>query len=77
MRFSMLYSGEQILSFKSCLIFYAGNSLSMRNKVCKEWADLHPVPFKCRGARWLSGRVSDSGARGPRGSRPTAAMLCP
>ena len=28
------------------------------------------------GARWLSGRVSDSGARGP-GSRPTAAVLCP
>ena len=27
MRFSMLYSGEQILSFKSCLIFYAGDSL--------------------------------------------------
>ena len=29
MRFSMLYSGEQILSFKSCLVFYAGDSLSM------------------------------------------------
>ena len=28
------------------------------------------------GARWLSGRVSDSGARG-RGSKPTAAVLCP
>ena len=28
MRFSMLYSGEQILSFKSCLVFYAGDSLS-------------------------------------------------
>ena len=27
MRFSMLYSGEQILSFKSCLVFYAGDSL--------------------------------------------------
>ena len=24
----MLYSGEQILSFKSCLVFYAGDSLS-------------------------------------------------
>ena len=23
------------------------------------------VPHNCRGARWLSGRVSDSGARGP------------
>ena len=32
--------------------------------------------FFFRGARWLSGRVSDSGARGP-GSRPTAAVLCP
>ena len=31
MRFSMLYSGEQILSFKSCLVFYAGDSLSMAN----------------------------------------------
>ena len=28
MRFSMLYSGEQILSFKSCLVLYAGDSLS-------------------------------------------------
>ena len=27
MLFSMLYSGEQILSFKSCLVFYAGDSL--------------------------------------------------
>ena len=27
MRFSMLYS-EQILSFKPCLIFYAGDSLN-------------------------------------------------
>ena len=29
MRFSMLYSGEQILSFKSCFVFYAGDSLSL------------------------------------------------
>ena len=29
MRFSMLYSGEQILSFKSCLVFYARNSLTI------------------------------------------------
>ena len=29
MRFSMLYSGEQILSFKSCLVFYAGDSISI------------------------------------------------
>ena len=28
MRFSMLYSEEQILSFKSCLVFYAGDSLN-------------------------------------------------
>ena len=27
MRFSMLYSGEQILSFITCLVFYAGDSL--------------------------------------------------
>ena len=27
MRVSMLYSGEQILSFKLCLVFYAGDSL--------------------------------------------------
>ena len=36
MRFSMLYSGEQILSFKLCLAFYAGDSLTFlhgRNKV--------------------------------------------
>ena len=31
MRFSMLYSGEQILSFKSCLVFYAGDSLTNKN----------------------------------------------
>ena len=30
MRFSMLYSGEQFLSFKSCLVFYAGDSLNYR-----------------------------------------------
>ena len=29
MRFSMLYSGEQILSFKSCLVVYAGDSLNL------------------------------------------------
>ena len=34
MRFSMLYSGEQILSFKSCLVFYAGDSLKL--KICSE-----------------------------------------
>ena len=34
------------------------------------------VPRSTWGARWLSGRVSDSGARGP-GSRPTSAVLCP
>ena len=28
MRFSMLYSGEQILSFKLCLLFYTVDSLS-------------------------------------------------
>ena len=28
MRFSMLYSGEQILSFKPRFVFYAGDSLS-------------------------------------------------
>ena len=32
MRFSMLYSGEQILSFKSCLIFYVGDSLNLENQ---------------------------------------------
>ena len=31
MRFWMLYSGEQILSFKSCLVFYAGDSLNIDN----------------------------------------------
>ena len=29
-----------------------------------------------RGARWLSGRASDSGARG-RGLKPTSTVLCP
>ena len=35
MRFSMLYSGEQILSFKLCLVFYARNSLN-NIKFCLE-----------------------------------------
>ena len=32
MRFSMLYSGEQILSFKSCFVFYAEDSLNKNNQ---------------------------------------------
>ena len=32
MRFSMLYSREQILSFKLCLVFYAGDSLIKQYK---------------------------------------------
>ena len=39
MRFSMLYSGEQILSFKSCLVFYTGDSLSY-------------FPFGFEGSMW-------------------------
>ena len=39
MRFSMLYSGEQILSFKSCLVFYAGDSLIF-NTVLKNLVSL-------------------------------------
>ena len=35
MRFSMLYSGEQILSFKSCLVFYAGDSLRAYDDLTK------------------------------------------
>ena len=38
--------------------------------------DMKRTANKVRGARWLSGRVSDFGARGP-GSKPTAAVLCP
>ena len=34
MRFSKLYSGEQILSFRSCLVFYAGDSLSFASIRC-------------------------------------------
>ena len=36
MRFSMLYSGEQILSFKSCFVFYTGDSL----KLCASSTDI-------------------------------------
>ena len=32
--------------------------------------------YACGGARWLSGRVSDSGEREVGGSKPTAAVLC-
>ena len=35
MRFSMLYSGEQNLSFKSCLVFYAGDSLKINTEKTK------------------------------------------
>ena len=35
MRFLMLYSGDQILSFKSCLVFYAGDSLKVKALVWK------------------------------------------
>ena len=31
----------------------------------KKWYGFGHVTLLCRGARWLSGRVSDSGARGP------------
>ena len=37
MRFSMLYSGEQILSFKSCLVFHAGDSLRNTCRLIKEF----------------------------------------
>ena len=37
MRFSMLYSGGQNLSFKSCLVFYAGDSL--RNSYFKQYRE--------------------------------------
>ena len=33
MQFSMLYSGEQILSFKVYLVFYAGDSLRNQNNI--------------------------------------------
>ena len=36
MRFSMLYSGEQILSFKSCFVFYAGDSWKMERQKRKK-----------------------------------------
>ena len=39
MRFSMLYSGEQILSFESCLIFYAGDSLKPSLDFIHLWRD--------------------------------------
>ena len=45
-----------------------------QNHTHKQW-ELQ-ITFQLRGVRWLSGRVSDSGARG-RGSIPTAAVLCP
>ena len=31
----------------------------------QNWYLFHLTPLSSRGARWLSGRVSDSGARGP------------
>ena len=36
----------------------------------------HFLKQQNRGARWLSGRASDSGTRG-RGAKPTSALLCP
>ena len=43
MRFSMLYS-EQILSFKSCLVFYAGDSLRLPFKSL--FCNLHELATK-------------------------------
>ena len=51
MRFSMLYSGEQILSFKSCLVFYAGDSLNLVQveQYTKSNHEVHgSVPFSHR-----------------------------
>ena len=45
MRFSMLYSGEQILSFKSWLVFYAGDSLK---KYTTSQTPLPPTPSSLR-----------------------------
>ena len=39
MRFSMLYSGEQILSFKLCLVFYAGDSLKLQSGVLTRYGN--------------------------------------
>ena len=53
MRFSMLYSGEQILSFKSCLVFYAGDSLNNAVRA------IEPRPRFCCGSLALCYPVLD------------------
>ena len=59
MRFSMLYSGEQILSFKSCLVFYAGDSLRKNIKtehfstINRSIENLHNVMIKNAYPRFL------------------------
>ena len=58
MRFSMLYSGEQILSFESCLVFYAGDSLKKISvQSCKRSCG-HKVPRVTVGG-WMDGRTDE------------------
>ena len=55
MRFSMPYSGEQILSFKSCLVFYAGDSL-----ILGFWLiDIPIVSLTCQNWSCISKLISE------------------
>ena len=51
--FSMLYSGEQILSFKSCLVFYAGDSLMSELRLYTVTSLVGVVGFDIK-ACWMS-----------------------
>ena len=58
MQFSMLYSGEQILSFKSCLVFYAGDSLILAKHLQKHGKLIISQPVvNIDGQMWYQSKV--------------------
>ena len=62
MRFSMLYSREQVLSFKPCLLFYAGDALRETYERNIVWIDIQFLwspsktlsPHKCNNCKIAS-----------------------
>ena len=42
----MLYSGEQVLSFKPCLLFYSGDSLKSESHTLPKFTQVKYIPLK-------------------------------
>ena len=55
-------NGNRKAKFSEKKIFFSEAIKGMKLKLC---VNVHEISLYIRGARWLSGRVSDSGARGP------------